>query len=199
MGVVGLNGSGKDTLAAYLKEKRDFAHKDLGQEIRDELKVLGKNSLDRNEMIALGNERRQKFGFDYWVKRAVDSLAPAKDIIITSVRNPVEVEYIKSNKGIILTPFADLEVRYKRTVERVKSDSNAHGDVVSFEDFKLKEEKELRSDDPSKQQNLKCISMADYKLDNNGAPKQFFKEIDTLLKKLDSKKVSTKKAKNKKK
>jgi len=184
VGVVGLNGSGKDTLAAYLKEKMGFAHKDLGQEIRDELKVLGKNHLDRNEMIALGNERRQKFGFDYWAKRAIDSLAPAKNIIITSVRNPTEVEYIKSKKGIILVPFADLDVRYKRTVERVKNDPSAHGDAGSFEDFKAKEEKELASTDPAKQQNLKCISMADYKLNNNGTQEDFYKEIDALLAKI---------------
>jgi adenylate kinase family enzyme len=37
VGIVGLNGSGKDTFADYIVKKYGFSHKDLGQEIRDEL------------------------------------------------------------------------------------------------------------------------------------------------------------------
>ncbi|MFA6268179.1 MAG: AAA family ATPase, partial [archaeon] len=69
LGIVGLNGSGKDTVAQYLVQKHNFVHEDFGQEIRDELKTLGKNYLDRIEMINLANERRAKFGHNYWAIR----------------------------------------------------------------------------------------------------------------------------------
>jgi adenylate kinase family enzyme len=73
VGVVGLNGSGKDTFAEYVVKKYGFIHKDLGQEIRDELKRLGRNHLDRSEMVKLGNDRRVEFGFDYWATKAINS------------------------------------------------------------------------------------------------------------------------------
>jgi len=184
IGVVGLNGSGKDTLAAYLKEKYNFAHEDFGQEIRDELKTLGKNYLDRNEMIMLANERRTKFGGDYWAKRLLAKHKSDENLVITSIRNPAEVELLKSKGAVLVEVFADIKTRYARTVQRVKNDSNAHGDVVSFEDFKSKEERELASTDPAKQQLLKCIFQAKYRLDNNGSVEDLSKQVENLLKKL---------------
>lgn len=181
IGVVGLNGSGKDTFADYLVEKYRFTHKDFGQEIRDELKVLGKNYLNRLEMINLGNERRKEFGADYWAKRLLEGYSKDKKLVLSSVRNPSEVESILANNGIIVEVFASVETRFKRTVQRVKSDPTyKHGDIV-FEDFKNKELLELKNPDPSKQQTLKCIAMAKYRVDNNGSIKDFQKRIDELM------------------
>jgi dephospho-CoA kinase len=186
LGVVGLSGSGKDTVAQYLVEHYNFVHKDLGQEIRNELKRLGKNFLDRSEMILLANEYRQKFGFNYWCKKTVESVN-SKDLIITSIRNPSEVDEINARGGTIVGLFADQKVRFERTVARVKENSSAHGDVLSFEDFKTKEKRELENTDPAKQQLLKCISMVEYKLDNNGSIEQLEAEIEALLEKLSGK------------
>lgn len=187
IGIVGLNGSGKDTIAQYMVEKYGFTKRDLGQEIRDELKRVGRNFLDRNEMIALGNEMRQKFGFNYWCKKAIES-ANADNLAITSIRNPAEAEEIKSRGGIIIGVLADQKVRFERTVIRVKrnpAESSAHGDVRSFDDFKAKEQRELESTDPSKQQLLKCAALAEYNLDNNGSIEQLHKEIEDLFERLN--------------
>ncbi|NMA44703.1 MAG: AAA family ATPase [Candidatus Diapherotrites archaeon] len=184
IGVVGLNGSGKDTFASYLVEKYGFLHKDFGQEIRDELKSLGKNFLDRIEMINLGNERRKMFGADYWAKRLLKGYSKNKKLVLSSVRNPAEAETIISNGGIIVEVFASIETRFKRTVARVKKDpAYKHGDIV-FEDFKNKELLEMKNPDPTKQQTLKCISMAKHKVDNNGSIKEFQKRIDELMNEL---------------
>ncbi len=184
LGIVGLNGSGKDSVAHYLIKKHNFLHKDLGQEIRDELKRLGKDFLNRTEMINLGNEKRKEFGADYWAKRALENYSPESNFIITSVRNPSEAELIKSKRGFIIEVFAEQNVRYDRTILRVKNDSNAHGDVVSFDEFKKKEELELTSTDPSKQQLLACIKMASHRIDNNGSLEELSKKIDLLLEEL---------------
>lgn len=186
IGVVGLHAAGKDSIGRYLVEHYNFEHKDLGQEIRDELKKLGKNSLDRNEMVALANERRERFGFDYWCKRAIES-ARSKDLVITSLRNPSEVEYIKSLGGVIVEVFADQKVRFRRIVERVRNNPDAHGEAESFEDFKAKEERELENPDPAKQQLLKCISMAEFRIDNNGSVEKLDKGIEDLFARLKSK------------
>ncbi len=184
IGVVGLNGSGKDTFSDYLVEKFNFTHKDFGQEIRNELQVLGRNHLDRLEMISLGNERRKEFGADYWANRLLKDYSNDKKFVLSSVRNPTEAEKIISSGGVIVEVFASLETRFARTVERVKSDPNyKHGDIV-FEDFKNKELLELKNPDPTKQQTLKCIKMAKFRVDNNGSIEDFKKNIDGLMLKL---------------
>ena len=199
IGVVGLNGSGKDTFASYLSSRHGFAHKDFGQEIREELKRLGKNPLDRNEMVSLGNQRRAEFGNNYWALRLLEGHVSQKNLVLTSVRNPAEVDEIRSRGGIIVEVFASPEVRYSRTIERVKKNPGAHGDVGSFAEFKEKDERELKSPDPSKQQLLKCISAAEYRLDNNGSVGELGKEIESLLEKVSEKGNGGKNAAKKKK
>ncbi len=180
IGVVGLNGSGKDTFAKYLVDHYNFMQIDLGKEIREELKRRNKNYLDRNEMINLANEIRHKFGPNYWCKSAIDK-SNSKNLVITSLRNPAEIEEIKVHGGVIIQVFANAKVRFKRTVARIKKDPSSHGDIKSFEEFITMEQKELENTDPDKQQLLECISMAEYKIDNNGSIKQLDKEIEALL------------------
>ncbi len=183
IGVVGLNGAGKDTVAKYAVEKYGFVHKDLGQEIRDMLKENGKDHLDRGLMIALGNEMRQKNGFNYWCKRAI-SAANSGNVIITSVRNPSEADEIKSSGGKIVEVFANQKLRFERTQERVRNNPGSHGDIQSFEKFIEMEKRELESADPSKQQLIACIELADYRLNNNGTFEMLYGEIDGLMPKL---------------
>ena len=183
IGVVGLNGSGKDTIAEFLADRHGYMHRDLGQEIRNELKRQGRNHQDRNEMISLGNEMRQKHGFNYWCRNAIES-AKSRDVVITSLRNPLEVEEIKNRNGTVMEVFADQRLRFERTAERMRKNPGSHGDIKSFDVFRTMEEKELTSDDPAKQQLIKCIEMADVRIDNNGAFEQLYKEIEEALSQL---------------
>lgn len=180
MGVVGLHGSGKDSFAEYLVASHGFEHEDIGEEIRGELRAEGRNPLDRNEMVAMGNERRIKFGRNYWSKRAIDA-AGHSDLVITSVRNMGELEEIVSHAGVIVEIFADQETRFERTVERVRKDPTKHGDVASFEEFKANEEKELTNENTSKQQLANCIAAAEYHIDNNGTLEHLHREAEGLL------------------
>lgn len=180
VGIVGMNGAGKEEVGRYLQERYGFSHKDLGQEVRDELKRMGKDHLDRKEMDNLGNGRRKLFGPNYWCNRAIGSMN-SDNMVITSLRNVAEVEEIISRKGIIIEVFADLKTRYDRTTERVNRDPNAHGDVKSFEYFKEREEANLRSEDPTKMQLLECIKLAQYRIDNNGTVLELHSRIDALI------------------
>lgn len=180
IGIVGLNGSGKDTVALYLVKHYGFVHRDLGHEIRQELKRLKKNHLDRDEMIAIANEMRQKFGFDYWCRKAIGP-SESDNLVITSLRNPSEVSLIKSHHGMVVEVFADQGTRFTRTEKRVRNDPSAHGNIKSLEEFVEVQSRELDSPDPAKQQLFRCISMADHRLDNSGSLEQLHKEIDELL------------------
>jgi dephospho-CoA kinase len=181
IGVVGLNGSGKDTFANYLVSKYNFSHVDIGQSIRNELKKAGKDFKDRNEMLELGNRMRHMHGADYWCGQAIMSMR-SEDMVITSIRNPAEAELILKRNCILVEIHADRKTRFNRTVERVRSGNESHGDIQSFEDFIAREEKELRSTDPANQQLLKCISMAKYRIPNNGTEEQLHDHIDRLIK-----------------
>ncbi len=185
VGVVGLNGSGKDTVAILLKENYDYKHKDIGQEIREELKKIGKNYLNRKEMVVLANERRKKFGNDYWAKKVLGKYSGKEKMVITSIRNPAEIEFIKKLGGKIIVVQASIKKRFWRTVERVKKNKGAHGDVKSFDEFKRAEEKELESKDESKQQLSKCISLAEYEIDNNSSISELKKELDQVMIKIE--------------
>ncbi len=186
IGIVGLNGSGKDTVAQYLVDKYDFVHVDLGGEVRKELKRLGKNYKDRSEMREMGDGNRQKFGHDYWARAPLANYSKKNNLVITSLRHPAEVDLIKSKDGVIVEVFADLKVRFERTLARVKASSQEHGDVGSFEEFKIKQERELKDKDPARMQIIKCLSAAQYKLDNNGSVVMLEKEIEELISKIKS-------------
>ncbi len=186
IGVVGLNGSGKDTFAKYLVERHGFAHRDIGKEVRDELERRERNQQDRNEMIKVANEMRHRFGASYWCRKALDG-KKAENLVITSLRNPSEIEEIKSRGGAIVEVYADAEVRFERTMKRISIDPSSHGDVKSFESFLEMERKELENADPAAQQLLKCISMAEYRVDNNGSKEHLSKAVEGLLQELKGK------------
>ncbi len=181
IGVVGLNGAGKDTLANYLVSIYGFCHVDIGQEIRDELKRTGRNAVDRNEMVELGNRMRHVYGPDYWCSRAIESMG-SRDMIVTSIRNPAEAEKILEHGGVLVEIHAERKTRFERTVLRVKSKNGSHGDVQSFDDFVAREEREMKNADPANQQLLKCIGMAKYQIANDGTEDQLHMQIDALMK-----------------
>ncbi|MCX6803851.1 MAG: AAA family ATPase [Candidatus Diapherotrites archaeon] len=181
IGVVGLNGSGKDSVAQYLVEKYNFTHVDLGNEVRKELARLGRNPLDRSQMRELGDGMRRSFGHNYWAKKALEKYLPGVNFVITSLRHNAEAELIKSRGGIIIEVFANLNVRYVRTVARTKGLHDKHGDVASFEEFVFKENRELADPDPARMQITKCLSMAEYRLNNTGTVDDLHKEVDELL------------------
>jgi dephospho-CoA kinase len=139
-------------------------------------------------MASLANERRAEFGSNYWALRLLDGYSPGKRLVLTSIRNPAEVEELKARGGALVEVFAGQKTRYVRTVDRVRENPKEHGDVKSFAEFKEKEARELSSPDPSKQQLAKCISLAEHRLDNNGSVERLGEEIEAVLKALEKKK-----------
>ena len=184
IGVVGLNGSGKDTVADYLVEKYGFVHYGCGQAVRDELQRLGKDHLDRNNMIDLANKMRKEKGNDYWPKFIFEKFKDSENLIISSIRNPSEIDFIESEGGKLIRVDADQQTRFSRISNRANTDSSQHGET-NFQDFKAKEEKELASDDPSKQQLLVCLKRASIVIDNSGNLEELYKKVDEMMQKIN--------------
>ena len=188
IGVVGLNGSGKDTIAKYLKDSYGFEWVSLSDMIRKEVIAQGKNISNRDDINFVAEDTRKKFGPDIWIRKALEDYSPEQKLVLSSFRHPSENKIVKENKGIMIFVDVPIEIRFKRTVDRVLHNAHDHGSIV-FEDFKKKEERELSNPDKDKMQMGECIKLFDYKVDNSKTQEFLFSQIDKIMSKLKVKKI----------
>ncbi len=180
IGIVGLTGAGKDALADYLKNK-GFAYSSLSDPIREECLSRGL-STERDNLINVANELRQKFGHSELAKRSLKKIKESKSdkFVIVSIRHPEEVEYLKNQGNLkLIAVEAAIELRYQRISQRGRPE-----DFVSFEKFKEQEERE-RFGSGEQQQLDKVISMADFKVDNSGSLEDLYQQVDKILEKIN--------------
>lgn len=180
IGLTGKNAAGKGEAASCLKMK-GFVYYSLSDVIRDEATKRGMEH-SRENMIALGNELRQKFKPNYLAEQINNkirnelSMNKNLNFAIDSIRNPFEVEELRKNKGFILVGIeAPAKMRFKRLLKR-----NRIGDAKTFEEFKSQEEREnLKSD--TNQQLDKTLGMADKTIVNDGTLEEFKEGIEKFL------------------
>lgn len=175
IGVTGLNGAGKDTVADYLVTK-SFYHISLSDIIRDEARKR-KAPLSRDSLIRIGNELRQRFGIGVLAERALERMQSDKHYVVTSLRHPGEVEALKKRPDFLLVKVvAPSRVRY----ERVSVRSGRDDGVSTFDDF-VQKEKEEQSSDFYKQQLHKVTTMARVTIDNSGSVEELYPKVDRFL------------------
>lgn len=176
IGITGTLGAGKGTVVDYLVKNKNFTHYSVSGYLKDELIKLGKE-IDRTNLQNMGNELREKFGPNY-ITQQLFSKAEENNTnsIIESIRNPSELEFIKSKGGIMFAVTADQKVRF----ERIKTRSSEK-DNVTFEEFKSQEEKEMQSINPNSQNLTKCIEMSDYVFNNDGKLEDLYEKIEKTL------------------
>ena len=176
IGLTGRMASGKGTVAEILKE-RGFQYHSLSDAIRTELR---KRDLPetRENLTNVGNELRREGGPGALATRILDECAEGQLHIVDSIRNPAEVDVLRSSPwGFILVCVeASLPVRYQRLVTRGRV-----GDVNSLEQFKAQEERELSSEDPSTQQLLATEAKADQIIVNDTDLQTLRVSVEELL------------------
>lgn len=192
LGVTGHLASGKDSVGEILKEK-GFFHISLSDFIREEAKKR-KLKDTRENLINLGNELRKKHGHGILARMAIQRMEWDKSYVVTSVRNPVEVEILRTKSNFALINInASQKARWNR-MEKRRQKEQRNDDLATFEEFKAREAQEAESADPAKQQVNTVISMADIIINNEGTLEELKKKIDKLLKewknKLDKKRPS---------
>lgn len=175
IGITGTLGAGKGTVVDYLVNKKGYKHYSVTEYLIEELKKE-KREVNRDGMREIANERRTKYGSDYITKMLFKKASTAGvNAIIESIRSPGEAKFIKEN-GYLFAVDANQKTRY----ERIKS-RGGEKDSVTFEEFKLQEKKESENTDPNTQNLPKCISMADYKIDNNGSVENLYDQIEKII------------------
>lgn len=180
IGITGTPGAGKGTVVNYLVNKYGFKHHSARAYISEEL--VGRNlELTRENMRIIANKLRAENGPAYILEKLyVRALADGTNAVIESLRNPGEIEALRSKpeKFIMLAVDADPKIRYERTVKR-----NSSTDHTSFEKFLEDEQAEMNDASPTGLRISECLKMADYTLNNNAGIAELHQQIDELKEK----------------
>jgi dephospho-CoA kinase len=172
IGLTGTNGAGKGEAAAFLGT-RGFACLSLSDVLREELAARSL-AASRDNLIAVGNELRGRFGPDVLARRTMDKVRGPS--VIDSIRNPREVEYLRRQEGFVLIAIdAPIEVRFARAKARGRDESAA-----TLEEFRAKEEIEMAGSETG-QQLAKCMAMADRLVANDGTLEELRRKVEECL------------------
>jgi len=172
IGLTGTNGSGKGAAAAFFMEK-GFEYHSLSDVIREELKNDNKEAT-RDNLIAMGNTLRDLHGPDILARKVMKKVRGRS--IIDSIRNPMEVEFLRKQGGFLLLAIdAPVETRYSRTKQRGRDES-----AQTLEEFRAKEQEEMTNEEKG-QQLQTCMQMADHVIINDDTLDSFQKKLEQFL------------------
>ncbi|MBI5728917.1 MAG: AAA family ATPase [Candidatus Magasanikbacteria bacterium] len=179
LGLVGEMAAGKSTATEYLKKKYGAVSFRFSDALRDVLERLHVEN-SRPNLQALSTFLRQQYGEDLLSKvMALDVEQSSAPLIITEgIRRPTDTVYLRkfSNFHIMALNAAE-RTRYERLTKRSE---NADDKSKTWEQFQADGRAES-------EQKIKEIAVeADFKIDNSGTVEQLHKQIDTIVKKLQS-------------
>jgi len=175
IGLTGENCSGKGTIAQRLKEK-GFYFLSLSDILREELAAEGKE-ITRENLIAKGNQLREKEGPAALAKKTLAKLERDRNYVIDSIRNADEAQEIKNaQNSFLIYVTAPAELRFERMKSRARE-----SDPKTLDAFKEIEELEMKNEDKNKQNLLGAFELADRKLINNDTPENLYDKLDQLL------------------
>lgn len=185
IGITGQLGAGKDTVAQFL-ERRGFFHIRLSDLLREEFRRRGIGTFTRKDLQDIGDEMRAKFGGDVLARRALEraSQSQTEKIVLSSIRNPVEIEYLRNHSNFHLFGLvASKEIRFKRKLDSERSDD---GDIKTWGDFMMKDARDAgEGQEEYGQQVNACLEQADFIIDNSETLEELFGKIEKILKTLD--------------
>jgi len=182
LGLVGLPASGKTTACNHL-ESIGFIRITLSSFIRKQL-AKNKKEATRKNLQDVGNQLRKKHGFGVLGKLAAKSIKKIKlkKAIIDGIRHPMEIEELKK----ALSPFFVIAIKAdpKTRFPRLKSNpKNKH--IKTLKDFKYYEARENQGFKSGHGLQVNTtLKKADYEINNNQSLKQFYSNIDKIIKSL---------------
>ena len=175
VGLAGTNGSGKDTVAEFLKEEYGYYVVSATEMLEAELSKLDWPT-DRTHKRKLGNQWRREQGLGVIVQRAVNEAKAAgfDKVVVGSLRNSGEADLVHELGGQVLWIDADPKLRY----ERVKKGNRGRiEDDKTFREFLSDEQAEMVEDGDRATLNMGMVKQkSDIFLKNNFSSSEKFKK-----------------------
>ncbi len=186
LGFTGTFAAGKDTAISIIAEKYGSKAFEISTAnlVREEAAKRGL-SLGRENLQSVSNDMRLKHGAGIFAKMSVEQINAQHDktiALVSGIRTTGEINELRKafNKNFFLIAInAPIETRYLRIKQRARAGEN----LLSFEQFKQSEEREMQGAAGPHSQNIAAtMKMADYTIDNNGTEAELNKKIEVLLK-----------------
>lgn len=181
VGIAGGMCSGKDTVAAVLRDSHSFSLINSSDMVRRELQEAG-IQISRVSQRDLANERRRTNGGDYWVRRAFEEVskrAQSDRLAIVSLYSVSECIYIKQElQGkVIGVETTNLQLRFSRLVSR----ADGSRDDLSFEDFIERDAAENSGTEDGDTNIGRVLNLADAVIKNDSDLVSLELQVDDLL------------------
>ncbi|MBI2195676.1 MAG: hypothetical protein HYU48_01370 [Candidatus Levybacteria bacterium] len=178
IGITGAFGSGKSTAAAFF-ELRGFKKIILSRFLEDEARNRGIKEITRKVLQDIGNEWREKYGVSVLADKVLaKSYSKNFDkVVADGIRNVGEIEKLRNSHSFTLVAIlSDRKTRFER-LEKLRRRENLTWEL--FEKLDIRD-----AGDGERETGLqvdKCISMADYVIENNGSKEEFNKKLKVFL------------------
>ncbi len=180
IGITGTAGSGKGTVVDYLVREKGFAHYSVRDFLTAELVRQGK-VVDRSEMRLLANEIRSIKDPAFIIRTLYEQAvhAGATRVVIESIRNVGEAEFLKSKGAKLVAVDADQQLRYERVQQR-----RSATDQVDFLTFIHHEEREMKPEGLHDMDVRGVMTLADITVRNQSTLEDLHNAIEEFLTKL---------------
>lgn len=166
IGLAGTNGSGKDTVAEFLRDEYGYYVISATDMLKEELKKLSW-PMDRTHKRKLGNQWRREQGLGVIVQRAVDEAkAAGRDkLVVGSLRNAGEADLVHELDGKVIWVDADPLLRYQRISS---GNRNRVEDDKTYREFIRDEQAEMNEQGDSATLNMGQVkTKSDIFIENN--------------------------------
>lgn len=177
LGLVGSAGSGKGTVARYLKENYAASTHTFSASMRDVLRrILVQET--RDNLITVSEVLRQAFGEDVFAHVIVKEVSesPADIVVVEGIRRHQDYETLSRIPHFVLVAIeVTPEVRFARMKARGQNTDEAD---MKWEDF---QRISARTTEVSL---LEVMRNAKEHLHNDGTPAELFAHVEALLKRL---------------
>jgi dephospho-CoA kinase len=175
IGLTGTLGAGKGTVTEYLTKEKGFTYVSVSQFLADEAVRWGREP-DRMARHDVANHFRAQGPMALMEACFAAVPSDAERVVLEPQHTVGEVGFIHGKGGKVIGVDADLHLRYERIKKR-----GSEKDNVTFEEFKMHQELESKSDDPNEQNLAAAIEAAYVVIQNNGTLDELHTEIDRVL------------------